>query len=257
MQSRQYGLRILHINTSEETRAVGDIEYNTVFNRATKRLAIQGRNWDSSPLSFETEIISDTPIRELDQDAIKGWLFNRPTFAKFYTDETKDDAFEVVDGEQHDVYIECVFYNPTAILYAGGVFGWKCQCMTSSPMAIQETIIKTLSGGASQPIDINVETDISDYTYPVMVITGAATSGDIEIRNLTDNRVFRVIDVPSSCTLYVDNALGTITDDTGVSFYDRLADRKFLRFLPGVNQFEFNDNIQSVQFRWNNARWFR
>ena len=46
-------------------------------------------------------------------------------------------------------YLECIFCNPEKIEYAEGTVGWRCTCMCSSTMAIQEKVEVTATSFSS------------------------------------------------------------------------------------------------------------
>lgn len=210
---------------------------------------------ENAPLEFEVEIIGEEGYCSLHERAIKGWLFNSPTFKTLYIDPEDDKEAEYIDSTIKRQYLECVFSNPQKIEYAEGTVGWRCTCMCSSTMAIQEKVEKTLSSFDSD-ITLNVDTDIQDYVYPYLVITCGDTKSDITITNKSDNnRAMQIKDATAKVVLYADCAIGTIVNNANTEYYDKLVNQKFLRLLPGANTLSVTGAVTSIKISWNNARW--
>ena len=210
---------------------------------------------ENAPLEFEVEIIGEEGCCSVHERAIKNWLFNSPTFKELYIDPEDDKEAEYVSGTIKRQYLECVFCNPQKIEYAEGTVGWRCTCMCSSTMAIQEKVEKTLSSFGSDII-LNVDTDIQDYVYPYLVITCGGAKSDITITNKSDNnRAMQIKDATAKAVLYADCSIGTIVNSANTEYYDRLVNQKFLRLLPGANTLLVTGDVASIKISWNNARW--
>lgn len=172
-----------------------------------------------------------------------------------YIDHEDDKEAELIDSTIKRQYLECVFCNPQKIEYAEGTVGWRCTCMCSSTMAIQEEVSKIITNFDSD-IRIYVDSDIQDYVYPKMKISfDVGDTPTIAIANKTDNnREMQVRDATSS-PIYVDCEMGTITNDSGISYYSKIVDQRFLRLLPGENVLSVTGKFSRIEFTWNNARW--
>lgn len=212
---------------------------------------------EEAPLEFEVEIIGEDSFCLRHEREIKNWLFNSPVFKKLYVDHADDYEAEFVGSEIKRQYLECVFANPQKIEYAEGTVGWRCTCICSSTMAIQEDITLDFTSFSSDLI-VDVDTDIEDYTYPYLVITCTDTEpkSTITCTNKSDNnRQMQIKDVTAGAVLYADCAIGTITNDSGVEYYDKLVNQKFLRLVPGENILSITGNVASFKITWQNARW--
>ena len=165
VNSSRYNLSILRIDTDGLTSAEGSVEYSSSFFPAQSKRYITGVSRESAPLEFEVEIIGEEGYCSVHERAIKNWLFNSPTFKELYIDPEDDKEAEYVNGTIKRQYLECVFCNPEKIEYAAGTVGWRCTCMCSSTMAIQEKVEVTATSFSSD-ITLNVDTDIQDYVYP-------------------------------------------------------------------------------------------
>lgn len=185
-------------------------------------------------------------------------MFNSPNYKKLYENYgAKKSLDEIVDGKLKRSYVECVFINPSEIRKCGNLFGWKCTCIISSPMATQETIEKEYTDFTDN-ITIDINSDYNGYTYPYIEIKAgnSGTSTDIIIKNITDNnRSMQIKSVTADATLYVDCAVGSIIDSSNNSYYEKLTDQKFLRLLQGQNVLAITGDIDSIKISWNNARY--
>ena len=162
VNSSRYNLSILRIDTDGLTSAEGSVEYSSSFFPAQNKRYITGVSRESAPLEFEVEIIGEEGYCSVHERAIKNWLFNSPTFKELYIDPEDDKEAEYVNGTIKRQYLECVFCNPEKIEYAEGTVGWRCTCMCSSTMAIQEKGEVT-GTSFSADITLNVDTDIQNY----------------------------------------------------------------------------------------------
>lgn len=209
-------------------------------------------------LSFDVEILSEYPIDDIASKKIKRWMFNSSTYKKLYEDYgAKKSLDEVINGKVKRSYVECIFSNPFEIRKSGNLFGWKCTCMLAFPMATQEAMEDVYTDFANN-ITIDVNSDYNGYIYPYLEIKAgnSSVSTDIMIKNITDNnRSMQIKSVTADSTLYIDCGVGSIVDSSNNSYYEKLADQRFLRFLQGKNELQIVGDIDSVKFVWNNMRY--
>ena len=256
IRSAKYGLFFGHVDTERLKKICGDIEYKQSYYPSLNRQEIHGTSKDEFPLSFELEIISAEPISYRSAKEIKKWLFNSPTYKKLYASRIKDKTIEKINGVEKRRYVECVFTNPEAMFYADGLHGWKCTCTLSSGWSFQDEIEITYTD-FSGDIVIPVDSDNGEYIYPTMVISVAATTNPISpaIVNTSDNnRKMEIKDIPAQTEIYVDSAVGTITDNTATSLYPNLVDQKFLRLVNGDNVLQVS-GISELTIRYQNVRY--
>ena len=256
IESTRYGLFFGHVNTERLKQICGNLEYNQAFYPSLNRQEIHGINKDEFPLSFDLEIISAEPISHYFEKEIKKWLFNSPTYKRLYADKIKDENIETINGGKKREYVECIFTNPEAMFYADGLHGWKCTCTLSSGWAFQDEIeIKYTFDDPTveTEITIPVDSDNNDYIYPTLVLSTASTASSI-INNISDNnREMQIKEIPVR-TIYIDSAIGTITDDTGISRYPNLVGQKFLRLVDGNNVLNVL-GISELTIRYQNVRF--
>ena len=142
------------------------------------------------------------------------------------------------------------------MFYADGLHGWKCTCTLSSGWAFQDEIEITYTD-FTENITISVDSDNGDYIYPTFTFSVAATSNPISpiIVNTSDNnREMKLKDIPAQTEVYVDSAVGTITDNTGISLYQKLVDQKFLRLVNGDNVLQIS-GISELTIKYQNVRY--
>lgn len=256
INSKKYGLFFGHVNTERLKQICGNLEYNQVYYPSLNRQEIHGINKDEFPLSFDLEIISAEPISHWSAKEIKKWLFNSPTYKRLYASSIKDKTVEKINGEVKRRYVECIFTNPEAMFYADGLRGWKCTCILSSGWAFQDEIEITYTD-FTENITIPVDSDNGEYIYPTFTFSAAATTNPISptIVNASDNnRTMEIKDIPAQTEVYVDSAVGTITDNTGASLYPKLIDQKFLRLVNGDNVLNVS-GISELTVKYQNVRF--
>ena len=256
IRSAQYGLFFGHVDTERLKQICGNLEYNQVFYPSLNRQEIHGVNKDKFPLSFDLEIISAEPISYWLEKEIKKWLFNSPSYKKLYASRFKDNTVEMINGKEKRKYVECIFTNPEAMFYADGLHGWKCTCTLSSGWAFQDAIEITYTD-FTEDIIVPVDSDNGEYIYPTFTFSAVATTNPISpvIVNTSDNnRTMEIKDIPAQTEVYVDSAIGTITDNTGTSLYPNLVDQKFLRLVNGDNVLSIS-GINELTIRYQNVRY--
>jgi len=256
INSKKYGLFFGHVDTERLKQICGNLEYNQVFYPSLNRQEIHGVNKDEFPLSFDLEIISAEPISYWSAKEIKKWLFNSLTYKKLYASRIKDNTIEKINGEEKRRYVECIFTNPEAMFYADGLHGWKCTCTLSSGWAFQDDI-EVAYTDFTEDIVVHVDSDNGEYIYPIFAFIADGTTNPISptIVNKSDNNRAMVIkNIPAHAEVYVDSAVGTVTDDMGASLYPKLVDQKFLRFVNGDNVLSIS-GISDIQIKYRNVRY--
>lgn len=258
INSSRYHLLFANLDTDRLTQICNSVNYTTEFYKGLNRYDIHSKKWDDSPLSFDIEILSEYPIDDIASKKIKRWMFNSSAYKKLYEDYgAKQSLDEVINGKVKRSYVECVFSNPFEIRKSGNLFGWKCTCMLAFPMATQEAMEDVYTDFANN-ITIDINSDYNGYVYPYLEIKAgnSSVSTDIMIKNITDNnRSMQIKSVIADSTLYIDCGVGSIVDSSNNSYYDKLSDQKFLRFLQGKNELQIVGDIDNVKFVWNNMRY--
>jgi phage-related protein len=258
--SRKYGLIFAHLNTDEVNQMNGEIESSVVFNKKGKRNYFIGESFEDSPLKFEAEIVmdSDKVINRFMRREIEKWLFHQHNYCKLYADmdcDTYGEAYELVNGVQKRLYLNCRFINPEKIESGNGLIGYKFMVECDSCMAWQDTVTYNYNlSGSSSIIKINVDSDLRDYVYPKVTIQTGSSGGDIQIINFTDN--------PTRPTSFINLSPGiTITmRGDGVNYisgdyYQKFSNKNFIRLLDGENELNITGDIKQITFEFQNRRY--
>ncbi len=256
VSSRDYGgLFFAHADTEELRQMCAEHVYRTVYLKSDRTHYISGSEDSGQPLTFELEIIRETPIPRDEAREIAGWLFHSPDYQKLYLDEEDDTEIEITNGTAKRTYLNCIFYNPYKITDACGLRGWRCTCRLAAPMALQDATVFT-ADTFDAPLTVSADTDGKDYIYPSMVLVTGSTGGDMAVTNQTDGgRSMTLTEIPKQKTIYINTAAGIITDDAANSYYSHVTQRKFPRLLPGENVLSVSGDIASLRLTWNNERW--
>lgn len=289
VSSRKYGLVIVAAESNRYTKVSGEVGVSTIFNKRNKQRSIIHNDYSNFPVSFDVDIITDNErgIMLYDRRIIEKWLFNRRDYQKFYIDMRDDpfaETYELVNGEQKRLYLNCRFVNPLRLEYNGGIVGYKVTLEADSGMWWQDevqTIItpKNLSVDASSNHIITVDSDIDDYIYPRITFTTGRVGGSVSITNMTDDptRVTQFINIPTEATIVMDGSRNYINGRTRIVFeavpngssyqivqsqtsglnsnyYEKFVRRNFIRLLDGENTLNVTGNIIRLTVEFNNRR---
>lgn len=261
ISSRACGLVFANIESSPYTSAMGEISTISVFNRHNKRKYYIDTLYDDSPISFEAEIVSESPISSNEIRKIEKWLFNQSSYRKLYVDleDSNYDGVEAVDGQTLRQYLNCKFINPSKIEGNGGIMGWSVTVECDAPLAWQDPVVKTfdLSTSESQYITVKVDTDLNDYVYPMVTVkTKSGDSADLQLVNITDDayRLTTFVSVSGGVTIVIDGERNMLSGDSD-NYYDKFKYKNFVRLKDGENRISVSNNVESIAFEWQNMRW--
>lgn len=258
--SRKYGLIFAHVNTEEFEQLNGEIESVVIFNKKGKRNYFIGESFEDSPIKFEAEIITDNDsvIDRFMRREIEKWLFHQHTYCKLYTDmdcDTYGEAYELVNGIQKRLYLNCRFVNPEKIESGSGLVGYRFTVECDSCMAWQDPVTYTYNlSGSSSTIIVNVDSDLKDYIYPKVTIQTGSSGGDIQIINFTDDntRATSFVSLSPNITLTMrGDGINYISGD----YYQRFSNKNFIRFLDGENTLNITGDVKSLVFEFQNRRY--
>lgn len=262
--SRKYGLIFANANTSRITSLLGAADSVTVYNKNGKRNYFIGESFEDSHLVFDAEVITDND-RGLDlfsRREVEKWLFRQADYRKLYVDVICDvfgETYELIDGEQKRLYLNCRFTNPEKIESGEGTIGYKFTIECDSRMAWQDPVTcsyKFNSTGSSfnTVITVNVDTDINDYVYPKVVITTGRTGGSVTITNLTDDstRATSFVGLTTNTTVTMKGeGINYVSGDN----YLKFSNRNFIRLLDGENRISIYGDITGIDFEFQNQRY--
>lgn len=255
IDSKPYHLKLLNLNTSSYDSCVGNIEPTSFYSKKeAKRYSID-LDYTNSPIEFDIDIISPSPIPPDQVRKIEKWLFNQRKYAKLYFDKDEDTC-ETVNGVTRRTYLNCRFKNPSKIEY-GNMYGWSCTLECDSLMAWQDPTNSSfaLSGSTSGStiIDVEVDTDYNDFVYPYVTITTGSSGGDITISNHSDDtaRLTSFSNLSANITFNMNGGINYVSGGN----YEKFVDRNFIRLLDGTNSISIMGNVVEIAFKWQNMRY--
>lgn len=260
IKSRHYGLIFATVETSRFTSVSGEIETVSLFNKKDSRRYYIGDELSDSPVSFETEIVSERPLDKMTQRAVEKWLFFRKGYSPLFFDIDDDcngETWDLINGRVKRYYLNCRFINPSKIEYNGGVVGYTVTVECDSPCAWQEAVLKeyalTNGAGRSTEIMLEVDTDMHEYIYPVVRIDIGSSGGDISIVNLSDDttRITSFSGMQPTTAFRMDGHTNYISG----SMYSKFKDKHFVRIMDGKNKLRVTGDIKKISFEWQNRRY--
>lgn len=260
VDSVDYSLIIANVDTDRDDRSSGDITGEFIYRKSDKTFRLIGDDLSGSQMAFDVNIITDDEhiLPAADRRAIEKWLFNKPTFRKLYIDEaddTLDESFEYIDGVKKRFYVLCRFVNPVKIETGCGVVGYKATMQCDSPLLWQDEIsVAFTSSSSSGTFEIDVDTDLNDYTYPSVVIVTGSNCQTFSIVNQTDNanRATTFSGLSGSDHISMNGNLGYVD----AVHYPYFAGLNFIRLLDGKNVFTYTGRLESIQITWQNRRFW-
>ena len=262
VSSRQYGLVIANVETSRNTQLSGAKEGVTIFSKSAKKRYLIDDDYTNSPISLEVEIINEEGrcLEYIERRQIEKWLFNHRTYRKLYIDIMDDvygETYEIINDKQYRNYLNCRLINPQKVEGNGGIIGYKATLEADSDMFWQDAITQTFSvnnGAAdiSTVITVNVDTDLDEYIYPKVKITLGSVGGDIIIANNSDDstRLTKFVGIGAHASIIMKGELNYINGD----YYEKFANRNFIRLLDGENKLLMLGDIDSVEFEYSARR---
>ena len=252
--SRKYNLVFANVETSRLTSLSGTISTVSQFSKKEKRNLYIATAYDDSPLQFEAEVVSETPIDARTQREIEKWLFHRVEYRKLYMDLFDDiyaESYEIIDDSKRRFYLNCRMINPTKLEYNGGIIGYRFTIECDSGFLWQEPVTKTFTSGN---ITLYVDTDTNDYVYPrVTVVASGTGSCSVTIINNTDNsqRHTALEGLTSGNVIILDGKTNYVSG----SAYDNFTKKNFVRLLDGENRLTVSGNFSQITFEWQNMRY--
>ena len=263
VSSRLYGLIIVNAETSRLTQLSGQKKGVTIFSKASNKLYLVDDDYASSPLTFDIEVVADSDrcLELTERRQIEKWLFNKKSYRKLYMDIDDDeygDTYEYIDGELKRIYLNCRLVNPEKIEGNGGIVGYKATLEADSNMFWQdpvETLFEVDNGSesASTNITLSIDTDLDEYIYPKVTIQMGEFGGDVIIANNNDNgaRQTKFVGIGQSSTIVMNGELNYVSGQ----YYEKFADRNFIRLLDGENTFTVIGNVKTIKFEYSARRY--
>lgn len=256
ISSRTYDLVIANVTTTRNVAIAGATQSISVFNKKEKKKYFIDTSYEDSPLQFEMEVVTEKPLTKSDIRKTEKWLFYQNDFEKLYIDILDDcdgETYELIDGVEKRLYLNCRFTNPEKLEYNGGIVGFKFTIECDTYMAYQDAIEQIVQIDDSKTFDIDVDTDDTGYVYPKVTITTGETGGSITIVNNSDSdsRLTSFVELLPTTTFYINGKTNYISGN----YYEKFSDKNFIRLLDGINKFSVIGDIESIVFEWQNMRY--
>lgn len=201
----------------------------------------------SPVLEFDVEFTSPSEIDSVRSQAIQRWLFGHNQYKNL----------QIIQNDMQLIYYRCILSSPRILKSGREIYGYKATVICDSPFAWE--FPKTISLSYTDPVIaetynfVNLSDD-NDYLYPSLEISINSIGGDISITNGNDSdREFLFSGLNPNEVLTVDNSKGIITSSSGLNRLG-LFNKKWLRFVPGLNSLEIAGNISQLDITYELAR---
>lgn len=262
LSSRMYGLIFATVNSPKNLALSGQAEAVSFYNKKEKKKYHLGDVFDNAAMTFEAEIVSRNVIGRVDQRCIEKWLFHQANYCRLYIDMDDDhygENFEIVNGEEKRLYLNCRFVNPEKIEGDGGLVGYHFTVECDSHMAWQDSVlyeyeINHNSTSSNSIVTVNVDSDVVDYIYPKVTIQLGSVGGDICISNNSDEatRLTSFVSLSPYISLVMrGDGINYISGDN----YTKFKDKNFIRLLDGENKIAIIGDISKISFEFQNRRF--
>ena len=262
ISSRMHSLVFVNVNTNRWTKLSGTYSGVTIYSKSAHRTYLIDDDHTESPVSIEAEIVTEDNrcIDVQEQRQIEKWLFGHTDYRRLYFDTADDvnmETYEFIDGKIYRNYLNCRLMNPERIEGNGGVCGYKFHIVCDSNMFWQDARVQDFSvnnGAAdiSTIITVPVDTDFHEYIYPKVTITLGGIGGNIIIANNSDDatRMTRFVGISPYATIIMKGELNYLSGQ----YYEKFADRNFIRLLDGENKFMVLGDVDSIKFEYSARR---
>lgn len=262
VSSRLYDLIIVNADTSRVTQLSGEKESVTIFSRIANKRYLIDDDYSSSPITFDIEIMTDSDrcLEHAERRQIEKWLFNKRSYRKLYmdiADDERGETYEYVNGEQKRNYLNCRLVNPEKLEGNGGVVGYKATLEADSNMFWQDPIgqefaVYNSSESASSNVTLTVDTDLEEYIYPKVTIQMGSSGGNVIIANNNDDstRQTKFVGLGALATVVMNGELNYVSGQ----YYEKFADRNFIRLLDGENTFTITGDVATIKFEYSVRR---
>lgn len=260
ISSRRYGLLFANMNTERNLQVSGTINGVTVDSKRLKKRYLIDDDYSNFPISFEVEFFTtDGHGFEINERReIEKWLFNKHEYRKLYidlADDTRGEFYEVIDGVQKRLYLNCRFMNPVRIEQGCMTVGYRATLESDSGLWWQDAVTKSFTLDESESaniITVNADTDLDEYTYPKVTIHMGSSGGDVIITNTTDSntRLTKFVGLSASTNVILKGNINYVSGQNYSKFYKM----NFPRLVDGDNVFTILGDVASIDFEFCNRR---
>lgn len=248
ISSRDYGLFFATVTVDPIHKYGETITYQTECFSNRGKHEILHASYDT-PLEFEAEIVSETPMDAQTLRQVAKWLLHSPNYQKLTIDHPDFDG----------IFFNCVFHQAEAYEYAVGEKYGTCVLKVlvtcDAPWGWEQEQTRTYT--AEEIGDTMLFDNTSDdrqYLYPKVVLTIGGTGGEVVLQNVTDNnRQTRITFLQPNETITLTPEPKQILSSTNRNLYSNF-NKQFPRFVPGENRFSLSGDVLSLSITYQNAR---
>ena len=225
IDSDMYNLQIANLDSGLTTNdGSGTVEIIDAFIYRRVKPYFYGIQYDSK-LEFPISFFSPDEITAPMLSFIQNWLFGKLQYKQL----------AIIQNDMDDVYIKCIFTEPTIIKAGNVAVGISGTCRMDSQFAYLYP--KTLTYASPLPTSITIYNNSHhpDYLYPTLEFTMGLSGGNFSITNTSDSdRIFTFTGLSASETISVNNDLGIVNSSSGSPVLSKF-NKNFLRLIPGKN----------------------
>jgi phage-related protein len=237
--SEFYNLRIANLGSGDFSNSGnGTVSFLEDFIFRKPKPYFYGVHYDSK-LTFPMSIFSEDEITALDASYIQNWLFGQLTYKRL----------SIIQGDMDNFYFNCILTDPTIVRVGNVIRGFECivvcdsQFVYNYPKTLTYDYVSSPSGSS---IIFYNNSHYKGYLYPQMTFTTSSIGSSIYITNADDDdRIFSFTNLAPNETITIDNNLGIITSSTGLRRLSKF-NKKFLRFVPGLNHLTLTGGISQL-----------
>lgn len=252
-ESTVYGMRIVNIETSTDTRLEGAFSSTYFYSKSGHERYLLKNGYSDSPIIYEAEILIDdskVSAYRADMSEVERKLFGNRNFKTIGISTTSpidcpEDAAYL--SSMRGVYADARFLDAQRIENGFGCVGYKVTIELSSNLLFKDVvdhIIKTNSTTTVSRVTLHLDTDSDEYIYPRLLITTGATGGAISFNTVAERgRKFKMTSLPPNTTIEINGKTKFITSP----YYNNVTSYNFLRLLQGDNIIEISGDMASVK----------
>jgi hypothetical protein len=170
------------------------------------------------------------------------WLTGNPTYQKL----------QIVQEDLSDIYFNCLITNPRIHRVGNLIRGLRFHVVCDSQWAWSFDQYKLYNYSVapnSTTFSIYNQTDHNGYLFPKITFKMKSGGGSFNLRNNSDdpNRLITVSTLSAYETITIDNDLRMITSSLNLLRVGNF-NKKWIRLVPGANNFVVTGNISSLRF---------
>lgn len=192
-----------------------------------------GVNYHTKPLEFKLIFGSQRPLDRYELEDISMWLLGHQNY----------QWLSIGQPDMENVQFKCLITQLTPISHGWLPVAFEATVMCDCPYAYGFPFEKSYTINGTTSILFRNESSVREYIRPMLAFVPSAGTSELTIINHDDgDRVFRIRNLPSSVSVFVDNANGIIQErNYGYNLYDGF-NLNFFRFVHGDNNLEVTGN---------------